>query len=760
MSDATFESPLAGFWMGGFEGADHVNANGLALDMARASGHVAQLEADHERAASAGLRCVRESIGWRLAESADGRFDFERTRRIAASAQHHGLQVLWTVMHYGMPDGVSLHDDSLIDRFARFCAEVARVVGALSERAPVYTPINEIGYLAWGASQPDLFAAPNHTVGADPDSSRISGYAVKRRLVRACLAAMDAMRRADPRARFLHVEPIVHVVAPADRPELAELAAEIRGYQWQTWDLLSGAAEPELGGDPGALDLLGVNHYHSSQWEVGTERRLAWHLRDPRRMPLAALLDEAWQRYRRPLVLAETGHIGLGRANWFNEVAGEVRKARAGGIPVEGICLYPLVDRPDWNDPGRWHRSALWHVDAPAGADEAADAAFTRCVDTPWLTALQRWQQAWHRPARTPWVLLVFGDRPWEPAGHRTEQLMSRLAKHWHIVFVEPPRHGPHGRRLDWITQAPAIDILVPEGEWADADPAAWAAPGLQALLTDWWQRQGLAAPIAWLADPAARAAAQALAPRAWVRDLACRHPAAHVLASGDDLVFSALAPAPHGIDRRIELLPDGVDAAHFGRRHGGWDAEEVRRLQDDRIAAPRLGYAGAIDPTLDLALLDALAQARPQWQIVLAGALAGTCPQALPQRANLHWLGDVHYRLLPELMAGWQAGLLPLHSTAGAAVQAPFLQLLAAGLPVVASVDAGRDPACSRALEVAPDPASFIAGCERVLAEDAATRSTRRQAAQACVAERAWDDIAAQAQQLLAALARARGID
>ncbi|MBZ8143035.1 hypothetical protein CLD22_24520 [Rubrivivax gelatinosus] len=81
------------------------------------------------------------------------------------------------------------------------------------------------------------------------------------------------------------------------------------------------AAEPELGGHEGALDLIGLNHYHASQWEALTEQRLAWHLHDARRMPLSRLLAEAWQRYRRPLVLAETGHVGAGRAAWLDEVA-------------------------------------------------------------------------------------------------------------------------------------------------------------------------------------------------------------------------------------------------------------------------------------------------------------------------------------------------------------------------------------------------------------------------------------------------------
>lgn len=73
--------PLAGFWFGGFEGADHVNGSGQPLDMAAASGHVRRLHEDHRRAAQAGLVGVRESIGWRLAQPLAGTApDLKRAR--------------------------------------------------------------------------------------------------------------------------------------------------------------------------------------------------------------------------------------------------------------------------------------------------------------------------------------------------------------------------------------------------------------------------------------------------------------------------------------------------------------------------------------------------------------------------------------------------------------------------------------------------------------------------------------------------------
>ncbi|HLL13059.1 MAG TPA: amine oxidase, partial [Rubrivivax sp.] len=148
--------PYRSFWMGGFEGADHRNSAGLPLDMARASGHLQRLSEDYAAAARLGLGTVRESIGWRLAETAPQTWDLKRAEGMARCAKDHGLQVLWSLMHYGTPPDVSLFDDALIPRFAAFAAEVARKLGPLSDEGPVYSLINEIGFLAWAASETSL----------------------------------------------------------------------------------------------------------------------------------------------------------------------------------------------------------------------------------------------------------------------------------------------------------------------------------------------------------------------------------------------------------------------------------------------------------------------------------------------------------------------------------------------------------------------------------------------------------------------------
>ncbi|MDQ2779833.1 MAG: hypothetical protein M3Y32_09785 [Pseudomonadota bacterium] len=378
--------------MAGFEGADHRNCHGLPLDMVATTGHAERFEEDYRALAQRGIRVVRESIGWRLCEpqgmlQADSRFDFQRLRRMAQAARRQGVQVLWTLMHYGVPPDVSLMDDRFCARFAEFAAAVADALAPLldEDEVPVFTPINEISFLAWAACETNLI---HPHVGDRNDPRHVplpDGYVLKCRLVRACLAGMQAIRARLPSARFLHVDPLVHVVAPADASaELAAEARRFREYQWQTWDLIAGRLEPALGGSTEALDMLGVNHYPTAQWEFQTGATLAWRPGpggDGRRLALSALLQEASERYRRPIVIAETGACDGDRAGWLAWVDTEATVARAAGVDLRGVCLYPVIGRPDWNDANEWHRCGLW--DAVPADPAAVQALRTAPIAAP-----------------------------------------------------------------------------------------------------------------------------------------------------------------------------------------------------------------------------------------------------------------------------------------------------------------------------------------------------------------------------------------
>jgi hypothetical protein len=239
--------------------------------------------------------------------------------------------------------------------------------------------VNELSFFAWAAGE----------VGWFHPFSRHRGGEFKRQLVRAWIAAVDAIRDADPTARFVSVEPVIHTVPPKGSADIGGRAAAQNASQWEAWDLITGRIEPELGGTERYLDVIGVNFYHDNQWEVPGGEKIHWHIhpRDPRWVPFNRLIRGAYDRYQRPIIIGETSHVGSGRAEWIRELTDEVIVAVQNGLPLEGICLYPIMDRFEWNDPTHWHNSGLWDfVTEP-------DGTFRRVLNAEYAREFVRSQQ-------------------------------------------------------------------------------------------------------------------------------------------------------------------------------------------------------------------------------------------------------------------------------------------------------------------------------------------------------------------------------
>jgi UDP-galactopyranose mutase len=62
----------------------------------------------------------------------------------------------------------------------------------------------------------------------------------------------------------------------------------------------------------------------------------------------------------------------------------------------------------------------------------------------------------------------------------------------------------------------------------------------------------------------------------------------------------------------------------------------------------------------MDLALLEGIAQARPDWHLVIIGPVVKIDPALLPKHPNIHYLGGKSYQELPSYLAGWDVALLP----------------------------------------------------------------------------------------------------
>ena len=344
------------FWMAGFECSCHCRRDKRRLDLIAATEHDRWAAVDYARVRRLGIETVRDGARWHRIERSPGRYDFSSLLPMVRAARDTGVQVIWDLCHYGWPEGLDIFRPEFVDRFAEYARAVARVVAAETDEPPVWAPINEISFWSW---------AGGDVAYLNPGATR-RGFELKTQLVRACLAAVDAVWSVDPRARILHCDPAIHIVPDALRPEDREEAEGHRQAQYQAWEMIAGRLWPQLGGDERYLDVLGVNYYPNNQWVLDGPM-LQWD--DPRYRPFRDILREAWERYGRPLVVAETGAQDGFRAEWLRYIAGEVRAARRAGVPVGGICLYPVLNYPGWDD-DRHCQSGLWGYPGPGGHRE------------------------------------------------------------------------------------------------------------------------------------------------------------------------------------------------------------------------------------------------------------------------------------------------------------------------------------------------------------------------------------------------------
>jgi beta-glucosidase/6-phospho-beta-glucosidase/beta-galactosidase len=322
--------------------------------MLAATQHDRFVHEDFARLAEVQIRTVRDTTRWHRVEASPGVFDFASVEAFADAANAQGIQVVWDLLHYGVPAHVNTLSPDFAARFGDYAGAVARFLAARIDGTPVYTPINEISFYAWAAAEMGWFHP--YMVGR--------GREMKRQLVKGWIAAVDAIRAVRSDARFVSVEPLIQAVPPHGQPDREGRAAIANESQFEAWDMLLGLLDPDLGGGNSYLDIVGVNFYHSNQWEEPGRAPLHWHVvpRDPRWVPFSVLAHNVYRRYGRPMVVGETSHVGVGRADWLCEMAEEVTLAIDAGVPLEGLCLYPILDRHEWDDSSHWHNSGLWDL--------------------------------------------------------------------------------------------------------------------------------------------------------------------------------------------------------------------------------------------------------------------------------------------------------------------------------------------------------------------------------------------------------------
>ncbi len=188
------------------------------------------------------------------------------------------------------------------------------------------------------------------------------------------------------------------------------------------------------------------------------------------------------------------------------------------------------------------------------------------------------------------------------------------------------------------------------------------------------------------------------------------------------DVVFTggiSIYEAKKDRNPNVHAFPSSVDKAHFAAARTLVHADLPTDLRD--IESPRLGYYGVIDERLDYGLIAAVADAHPEWSVVMVGPLAKVAAEDLPRRPNIHWLGGRSYAELPRYLGGWDIALMPFALNEATRFISPTKtpEYLSGGRAVVSTRirDVERTYGGLEAVAIAYSPAEFVAGCERQMA-------------------------------------------
>jgi len=350
-------------------------------------------------------------------------------------------------------------------------------------------------------------------------------------------------------------------------------------------------------------------------------------------------------------------------------------------------------------------------------------------------TPLAEAAAAWDRQGAE---VVVFGIVPWSPRWQRPHHLAVQLVRRGHrVVYLTPHllvdragwREVPDVARPDGVVLAQlatdTLDSVHRSGGWSHDDLAHahhqfWQllrqlrlrCPILLVQSPNWWPlirwiRERSELPLVydcldehtgWDPEIAERA-------RAWEGELA---------AEADLVLVSArrLHERLRQRNPRAVLVPNGCDVERF--EPCTTPSGVLRRVLD----GPIVGYYGAVSPAwVDASLLAAVAELRPDWNVVVIGPCDPFSAATLDRCPNVLRLDEIPYAELPRYCADFHVAVVPflVNELTGATDPVKVYEYFAAGKPVVAT----PMPELYRwqgLLTVAETAGDFVAAIDRYL--------------------------------------------
>ena len=364
--------------------------------------------------------------------------------------------------------------------------------------------------------------------------------------------------------------------------------------------------------------------------------------------------------------------------------------------------------------------------------------------------------------------LVVASHLRWSFVWQRPQQLLSRLAKHHRILFVEEPVFAPESLGSEGDAPLAAtleevmhgITVLTPQLRAQDCgDTPLWLWPCRDEITRQ--VRAGMKqlefrARALWLYTPTPDFMVEAVGADMLVYDVMdelanFKFAPAELkenekrLLGQSAVVFTGGASMYDGkkhLNPNTHLFASGVDGKHYASA-----CDPVTTTPDwmENIPGPRAAYIGVIDERLDYELIAHIAAAHPDVQFLMCGPVAKVDPAHLPQAPNLHYPGQQQYADLPRILKGADICLMPFAMNEATRFISPTktLEYMATHRPIISTPVADVVRFYSDIVYLADDHEGFAAQISAALQEAPADRARKHQREEKILAEQAWDAIA-----------------
>ena len=510
------------------------------------------------------------------------------------------------------------------------------------------------------------------------------------------------------------------------------------------------------------IDVLGLDYYCHSEMELypcGDHHRQ----RVPERLAgLHKTVRDYWDRYHIPIMITETNAYGddVKRREWLNFTVEDIKRLRAEGVRVIGYTWWPLIDHLDWDGAmlhhiGRIHHCGIYRLErdhigelkrvtTPLQEDyrqliSAGDAAVGALPTDPIPTHSRDKKIS---PQRKPmsksqldFPIIVHCHLRWDGVWQRPQQFLSRLSKNHPVLFCEGPtlvnENITPRYELRTVPEFPNVAVMqtffpasrFQDGAWVDCERHQLAQQAIAGPLKGQFDN-----PVQWFYDPMAVVAfAGKMNEAAIVYDCMDQlsqfkfAPAEIIqrekqLLNMADVVFCGgrkLWEAKSKVNKNSHFYGCGVEVDHFAKARS---AETQIPHDVNFVHKPILGYFGVVDERMDYELVTKLADANPDWSIVVIGPLAKVDPNELPCRVNIYWVGRREYAQLPAYTKAFDVCLMPFALNEATEYINPTkaLEYMATGKPIVSTAVPDVISNFGSVVKVAKSHEEFIEFCKQ----------------------------------------------